>query len=84
MLYVHTHILIVSLSHPYLVRRLSKEISGGGPGGGHQGRWSRGSVEQVPFLSPKSYGNWWVLMFFLLEDPFFKWLIWGYPHFRSF
>jgi hypothetical protein len=21
---------------------------------------------------------------FFLEDPFFKWLIWGYPHFRSF
>ena len=52
MLYVHTHILIVFLSHPYCTTTFLK--SPGGPGGGHQGRRSRGSVEQVPFffLSP--------------------------------
>ena len=91
MLYVHTHILIVFLSHPYCTTTFLK--SPGGPGGGHQGRRSRGSVEQVPFFfyppsmgfsSPKSHGK---LVGFDgsdLEDPFFKWMIWGYPHFRSF
>ena len=69
MLYVHTHILIVFLSHPYCTTTFLK--SPGGPGGGHQGRRSCGSVEQVPFfLIPlpwvfhhqNAMGNWWVLM----------------------